>query len=89
MVGALDDDHPDILPYLQDFTHYGTDMHGAQRERRSDDPHVPCDPPVQSVLTEDAVRYILQAVSDISEQDDFYGTDKFSAVMYLANQFRV
>lgn len=86
---GLDDQHADVAG-LQDFTLYGADMQGAQRERRSDDPHVRCEPPHQTFMTEEAVEWLLQQLdlAGINEDEDFLGTDKYLLTLNLIAQLQ-
>lgn len=83
---TLDDDHPDVTSHLADFTQYGSDMRGAQRERRAGDPHVPCSPPEQTFMTVGDVQWILQQITSVDEEGDFFGTEKYSLVLHCVDQ---
>lgn len=85
---VLDDDHPDVIQHAGvDFTLYGADVAGAQRERRDDDPNVEVElTPVEGLTVDDA-KYIKEAVDlQFTEADDFYGSQKFTASLNLALQ---
>lgn len=71
---------------LVDFTQYGAEMVGAQRERREDDPHVECTPPAHGMITDLHVQWLEGAVSWINDEADFYGTDKYLYVVRLLQQ---
>lgn len=74
----LDDQHADVTG-LRDFTLYGADMHGAQQECHSDDPHIRCEPPHQAFITEEGVHWLLDQLDHaaIDEVANFLGMDKF------------
>ncbi|KAG9043187.1 hypothetical protein FS837_009922 [Tulasnella sp. UAMH 9824] len=71
---------------LQDFTQYGADLVGAQRERRADDPHVLCEPPAQSFLSMDEATWILNQIQVVDDEEDFYGTERYRQVLDLISQ---
>lgn len=81
--GPLDDNEADVQVHAPDFTLYGADYRGAQRERRSTDPHVMFDSPALPFeLTPDIWNYLQLAVSEIDEEKDFYGTAKYLATLH-------
>lgn len=80
----LDDEHAEVIQHLQDFTHYGAEYRGAQRERRDDDPHVACEPPTQDFMTAEQVQWILGEVANVDEVEDAFGTEKYTRVVQLA-----
>lgn len=81
--GALDDNEADVQVHAPDFTLYGADYWGAQRERRSTDPHVMFDlPALPFELTPEIWSYLQQTVSEIDEEKDFYGTAKYLATLH-------
>ncbi|KAG8923607.1 hypothetical protein FRC00_006040 [Tulasnella sp. 408] len=81
--GPLDDNEADVQGHAPDFTLYGADYRGAQRERRSTDPHVMFDSPALPFeLTPDIWDYLQLAVSEIDEETDFYGTAKYLATLH-------
>lgn len=84
----LDDDDAEVAQYLHDFTHYGAETRGAQRERRADDPHVPCEPPTQTFMTSDDVAWILREAGRIDEETDFYSTEKYILVLTLIDRLQ-
>lgn len=64
------------------FTLYGADFKGAQRERRANDPHVMFDPPQPPfILMEIQKQLLLQCTADVNEQEDFLGVRKYTRVM--------
>lgn len=71
---------------LQDFTQYGADLVGAQRERRADDPHVPCEPPAQSFLSLEEASWILNQIQAVGDEEDFYGTEQYRQVLDLISR---
>ena len=82
---ALDDTHENVTQFHQDFTLYGAEVVGAQRDRRNDDPHVPCDPPAQTLLETAQVSWILEQLHAMDENADFYGTEKYIQVLSLVD----
>lgn len=84
----LDDGEAEVAQHLHDFTLYGAEMRGAQRERRTDDPHVPCDPPSQDFMTLDDVQWVLQQAGAVDDRADFYGTEKYCRILELVTQLQ-
>lgn len=84
---VLDDENAAVQAAgLQDFTQYGADLVGAQRERWADDPHVLCEPPAQSFLSMDEATWILGQIQAVDDEEDFYGTERYRQVLNLISQ---
>lgn len=80
----LDDGEEAVQRHAPDFTLYGAEFKGAQRERRPSDPHVMFEPPQAPFpLTQYQLEFLYQAVADIDENEDFLGTVKYLRVLAL------
>lgn len=84
----LDDDHPEVVMHAgMDFTLYGSDMVGGQRERRHTDPNVVVEPPAfDSLSQEDIIAIQSQISTEFDEGEDFYGSGKYCRAVELATE---
>lgn len=79
----LDDADEDVAAHAGvNFTLYGADFKGAQRERRAADPHVMFDPP-EPPFPMLNLQLLDQCTADIDEDDDFLGVAKYERVVHF------
>lgn len=89
-MNPLDDQEGEVQGHSPDFTLYGADFRGAQRERRSSDPHVQFDPPTPPFTMDDSNwAHLNVLLSGFEEANDFWGSEKYLAVLqYVASHFQ-
>lgn len=88
---GVDDDGQEGVPQLAngapDFLDYGADLHGAQRERRADDPHVHCDPPIQLFLSPEGEAYVPDLAASMPDTaENLFDVDKFLYLVGIVRQ---
>lgn len=78
----LDDLETDVSTHAPDFTLYGADFRGAQRERHTSDPHVQFDPPEPPFeMTDIQWTELNIQLAHIDENTDYWGFAKYHTIL--------
>ncbi|KAG8898513.1 hypothetical protein FRB99_007389 [Tulasnella sp. 403] len=75
---VLDDLDAQVQLHYPNFTHYGAEFRGAQRERRDTDPHVVFEAPAPPFnMSEAEEDQLAEHLAQISEEEDVLGMEKY------------